>query len=55
MEELYNQLPLIAKPYLIIIIVLLVCIDITIYRFFVEYKKQHPSKKEAQVFKLKEK
>ena len=54
-KNLYNELPNIAKPYLIIIVILLVFIDITVYRFYVEYKKQHQKPKEQPKINLKEK
>lgn len=38
--DLYEQLPFISKPYLIIIIVLLICVNVGIWKIYNEFKKR---------------
>lgn len=37
-NDLYNQLPILSKPYLIIIIVILISIDVGIWKLLNEYR-----------------
>lgn len=54
LEQLYNDLPVFSKAYYLIIIVLLLSIDIVLYRFYSAYKKNN-APKEKQTIRLKEK
>lgn len=38
--DLYNQLPIISKPYLIIIIAILISINVGIWKIYNEFKKR---------------